>query len=68
LARKDKKDSVPKLIKDLSQDIDIFEAYKDLVPTDDMKITLAELYIHSADLLWRLAKYYSSTFWGKSFL
>ncbi|KAI3320956.1 hypothetical protein HD806DRAFT_546781 [Xylariaceae sp. AK1471] len=62
LARKDKKDSVPDLMKSLSKDIHIFQAYKDLAPSDDMKITLAELYIHSADLLWRLAKYYSQPF------
>jgi hypothetical protein len=29
-----------------------------------MKTTLAELYIHSADFVWRLAEYYSHSFFG----
>lgn len=58
-ARKEKIDSVLGLIISLSEDIRVFDAYKDMFPTDDMKITLAEFYIHTVDLLWRLAKYYS---------
>ncbi|KAK3390059.1 hypothetical protein B0H63DRAFT_464717 [Podospora didyma] len=62
VARKDKKDSVLDQMASLSEDLHIFEAYRDMFPTDEMKHTLAELYIHTTDLLWRLAKYYSHKF------
>jgi hypothetical protein len=64
LARKEKKDSVPDLIKSLSEDLPLFNAYQVLAPTDLMKSTLAELYIHSADFVWRLAEYYSHGFFA----
>ncbi|KAK0636782.1 hypothetical protein B0T17DRAFT_89961 [Bombardia bombarda] len=59
VSRKDKNDSVLGIIISLSEDIHVFEAHANMFPTDEMKITLAELYIHTADLLWRLARYYS---------
>jgi hypothetical protein len=36
----------------------MFDFYEDLFPTDEMKITVAMLYIHILDLLSRLAKYF----------
>ncbi|OQE23905.1 hypothetical protein PENSTE_c008G02833 [Penicillium steckii] len=36
--------------------------YGDMFPTDEMKDFLAQFYIHTVDLLWRLAKYYSLGF------
>ncbi|KAK4185253.1 hypothetical protein QBC35DRAFT_525033 [Podospora australis] len=53
------KDSVMSIINSLSTNLHIFEAHRDMFPTDEMKTVLAELYIHTVDLLCRLAKYYS---------
>jgi hypothetical protein len=66
VARKEKKDSVMELVISLSEDINVFEAFKDMFPTDDMKITLSEFYVHTVDLLWRLAEYYSHRFFRTS--
>ncbi|KAL7935702.1 hypothetical protein V8C35DRAFT_297994 [Trichoderma chlorosporum] len=60
--RKDKIESVLGFITSLAQNIPIFEAYGDMFPTDDMKHALAEFYIHTLDLLWRLSEYYSHNF------
>ncbi|KAM0454436.1 hypothetical protein ACHAPV_008306 [Trichoderma viride] len=60
--RKDKIDSVHSLVASLSEDIPIFELYKDLFPTNDMKQALTEFYIHTLNLLWRLSMYYSHNF------
>ncbi|KAH8807320.1 hypothetical protein F5884DRAFT_340380 [Xylogone sp. PMI_703] len=60
--RRSKKDSILSLISSFSNDIPILQAYKDVFPTDEMKQTLAEYYIHSLDLLWKLARYYSHGF------
>jgi hypothetical protein len=59
IARKEKKDSIMELIMSLSEDLNVFEAFRDMFPTDDMKITLSEFYLHTVDLLGRLAEYYS---------
>lgn len=49
----------------LSDDIPVLQSYKDMFPTDEMKRTLAEFYIHNLDLLWRLSKYYSHRFFSE---
>lgn len=46
----------------LADDVPAFEFYKDMFPTTEMKVTLASFYIHTLDLLWRLAKYFSLGF------
>ncbi|KAH8891769.1 hypothetical protein GQ53DRAFT_719454 [Thozetella sp. PMI_491] len=61
-ARKTKTDSVLGLIKALEDDMPLLEAYGDMFPTDVMKTALAQLYLQTADLLWRLARYYAKDF------
>lgn len=62
VARKEKNDSVIELIVSLSEDIDVYEALKAMFPTDGMKTALCEFYLHTVDLLGRLAEYYSRQF------
>jgi len=50
------------LILSLSDEIRVFEALKVMFPTSVMKITLSEVYFHMADLLGRLAEFYSHHF------
>ncbi|PYH64452.1 uncharacterized protein BO88DRAFT_374348 [Aspergillus vadensis CBS 113365] len=61
-SRKEKKELVFGLITSLSDEIPTLQAYGDMFPTDEMKETLSQFYIHTVDLLWRLAKYYSIGF------
>ncbi|KAJ3521898.1 hypothetical protein NM208_g13090 [Fusarium decemcellulare] len=67
LTIKDKKGTVMEILHLLSDEIPTIQAYKDLFPTDEMKHALAEVYIHTVDLLGGLANYASDK-WTKQLL
>jgi hypothetical protein len=58
-ARKEKKDTAFALLQSLSDDLPLFDFYQIMFPTDDMKTTVAMLYIQILDLLLRLTKYFA---------
>lgn len=63
-SRKEKKESALGHINSLLDEIPRLRTYGDMFPTDEMKDFLAQFYIHTVDLLWRLAKYYSLGFFS----
>lgn len=51
----------------LADEVPIFEFYKEMFPTTEMKVTLVSFYIQTLDLLSRLAEYSSLGFLGLSY-
>ena len=67
-AKKEKKDRASALLQSLSDDLPLFDFYQIMFPTDDMKTTVAMLYIQILDLLSRLAKYFALGELGSTYL
>jgi hypothetical protein len=64
IARKEKMDKIPEQMRLLSANLTVLQFYKDIFPTTEMKTSLAEYYLHTLDLLWRLARYSRLGFFG----
>jgi triacylglycerol esterase/lipase EstA (alpha/beta hydrolase family) len=58
-AKRDKNDTVYAQLQSLSDDLPIFDFYQVMFPTDDMRTSVAMLYIQILDFLYPLAKYFA---------